>query len=103
MCKASQTESVSSDNSEMTYVSFISKLLRPHHKRLAIGLIAMFFIWRFFQEKTEKRPHAIDYRGTLLLGLLEGGPSYGWSAIETLTLFSVSALLAAFIVQEGRV
>lgn len=79
---------------------------------LPLGLIAMFFIWRFFQEKTEKQSHVIDYWGTvllsgsvvaLLLGLLEGGPTYGWISLETETLFAVSALLlAAFIVQEGR-
>src|SRR3970040_125004 len=49
---------------------------------LPIGLIAMFFIWRFFDEKTEKHEHVIDYWGTvllsgsvvaLLLALLEGG------------------------------
>jgi EmrB/QacA subfamily drug resistance transporter len=79
---------------------------------IPIGLIAMLFIWRFFDERTEKRAHVIDYWGTallsgsviaLLLGLLEGGAKYGWTSVETLTLFGVSALLlAAFIVQEGR-
>jgi EmrB/QacA subfamily drug resistance transporter len=79
---------------------------------LPIGLIAMLFIWRFFQEKTEKHEHVIDYWGTvllsgsvisLLLGLLEGGAKYGWTSVETLTLFGVSALLlAAFVVQESR-
>ncbi|HEU0073487.1 MAG TPA: MDR family MFS transporter [Dehalococcoidia bacterium] len=79
---------------------------------LPLGLIAMLFIWRFFQEKTEKQSHVIDYFGTvllsgsvvaLLLALLEGGAKYGWLSLETLTLIGVSALLlVAFIVQEGR-
>jgi EmrB/QacA subfamily drug resistance transporter len=79
---------------------------------LPIGIIAILLIWRFFDEKTEKQSHVIDYFGTvllsgsvvaLLLGLLEGGPAYGWISVETLTLFAVSALLlAAFIAQESR-
>jgi EmrB/QacA subfamily drug resistance transporter len=80
---------------------------------LPIGLIAMLFIWRFFEEKAEKHEHVIDYWGTvllsgsvvaLLLGLLEGGPTYGWISLEAVTLFGVSALLlGTFIAQEGRV
>jgi len=79
---------------------------------LPIGLIAIVFIWRFFDEKTEKHEHVLDYWGTvllsgavvaLLLGLLEGAPTYGWLSAETLTLFGVSAaLLAAFVAQESR-
>ena len=80
---------------------------------IPIGLVAMFFIWRFFDEKTEKQSHTIDYLGTLLLSgtvialllaLLEGGAAYGWTSPETLALFSVSALLlGAFLLQENRV
>lgn len=80
---------------------------------IPIGLIAMFLIWRFFDERAEKQEHVLDYWGTallsgsvvaLLLGLLQGVDQYGWHAVETLTLFSVSALLlAAFLVQESRV
>jgi EmrB/QacA subfamily drug resistance transporter len=79
---------------------------------LPIGIIAMVFIWLFFKERAEKQEHVIDYWGTvllsgsvvaLLLGLLEGGPSYGWISAETLTLFGVSGLLlAAFLMQESR-
>jgi EmrB/QacA subfamily drug resistance transporter len=79
---------------------------------LPIGLIAMFLIWRFFDEKTEKREHSIDYYGTvflsasvvcLLLALLQGVEEYGWTGSETLVLFGLSVLMMAiFIWQEGR-
>jgi EmrB/QacA subfamily drug resistance transporter len=79
---------------------------------LPIGIVAMFLIWRFFDEKTERRKHVMDYWGTLLLSgavvalmlaLLEGGAKYGWTSLETLTLFGVAALLlGVFILQETR-
>jgi EmrB/QacA subfamily drug resistance transporter len=79
---------------------------------LPIGLIAIVLIWRFFDEKTEKHEHVLDYWGTallsgsviaLLLGLLEGVGHYGWLSAEALTMFGVSALLlAAFVAQENR-
>jgi EmrB/QacA subfamily drug resistance transporter len=77
-----------------------------------IGLVAIFLIWRFFDEKPEKQSHVLDYWGTLLLagavvalllGLLQGVESFGWTGFETLSLFGVSAvLLAIFLVQETR-
>src|SRR5688500_102779 len=79
---------------------------------LPIGLIAMFLIWRFFKERSERREHVLDYLGTvllsggavsILLGLLHGVDAYGWVAPETLALFGLGAvLIGAFIVQEGR-
>jgi EmrB/QacA subfamily drug resistance transporter len=79
---------------------------------LPICTAAIFLIWRFFDEKTEKREHVLDYWGTLLLsgsvvalllGLLQGAERYGWLATETLSLFAVAAvLLAVFVVQELR-
>lgn len=78
-----------------------------------LGLLSMFLIWRFFQEKAEKRQsHVIDYWGTVLLSgavvallvaVLQSVKSYGWLGPETLALFATSAVLfVAFIWQENR-
>ena len=79
---------------------------------IPIGLIAVFLIWRYFDERAERRKHVMDYWGTLLLSgsvvtlmlaLLEGGAQYGWTSVETLSLLGISALLLiAFLVQEMR-
>ena len=79
---------------------------------LPIGLIAIFLIWRFFDEKPEKQKHVIDYWGTLLLSgavvalllaLLQGVERWGWTGNETLAMFAVAAvLLLAFVAQERR-
>jgi len=79
---------------------------------LPIGLLAVTLISRYFHERPEKREHVIDYWGTillsggviaLLLGLLQGVKSYGWTGPETLALFGTAAvLLAVFVLQERR-
>jgi EmrB/QacA subfamily drug resistance transporter len=79
---------------------------------LPIGLIAAFLIWRFFKERAERHEHVMDYFGTallssgavcILLALLHGVDTYGWTGTETLVLFALGAvLLVAFIIQEGR-
>ena len=78
-----------------------------------LGLLSMVLIWRYFQEKAEKRQsHVIDYWGTvlfsgavvaLLLAVLQAVKSYGWLGTPTLGLFATSAvLMALFVWQESR-
>lgn len=80
---------------------------------LPIGLAAMAVVWLFFCESVQRRQHSLDLTGaallsgsvvSLLLALLQGVDSYGWTGAETLLLFALSAvLLAAFLWQESRV
>lgn len=79
---------------------------------IPVGLIAILLIWRFFDEKTEKQEHSLDYYGTillsgavvsLLLGLLHGVERYGWLGQETVVFWGVAAFLfAIFLWQERR-
>ena len=76
------------------------------------GLAAMALIAVYYSEKLEKRPHVLDYWGALLLSgaivalliaLLQGGETYGWTGVETISLFATSAiLLVLFVLQENR-
>ncbi len=78
---------------------------------LPFGLAAIFLITRFYIEKTEKKPHVLDYWGGLLLtgavimlliGFLDGGERFGWTSVETLGMFAAAALLfALFLRQES--
>ncbi|MBZ5740958.1 MFS transporter [Nocardioides sp. GBK3QG-3] len=79
---------------------------------LPLGLLAAAMIWRNFDERVERRPHRIDYAGSvlltggallLLLGLLEGGVRWAWDSPTSITLFVVAAvLLAGFVLVERR-
>jgi EmrB/QacA subfamily drug resistance transporter len=79
---------------------------------LPLGLLAAAMIWRNFHEQVERRPHKIDYAGSvlltaggvlLLLALLEGGVRWGWSSPVSVALFVSSAvLLTAFVLAERR-
>ncbi|GAA1780911.1 MDR family MFS transporter [Nocardioides hankookensis] len=79
---------------------------------LPLGLLAASMIWRNFDERVERRPHRIDYAGSvlltggailLLLGLLEGGVRWEWDSVTSIVLFVVAAvLLAGFVLVERR-
>jgi EmrB/QacA subfamily drug resistance transporter len=79
---------------------------------LPLGLLAAVMIWRNFHERVERRPHRIDYAGSvllsaggvlLLLALLEGGVRWGWASPVSVALFAGAAvLLAAFVLVERR-
>jgi EmrB/QacA subfamily drug resistance transporter len=79
---------------------------------LPFGIAAIAFVSWFFRENIQRRAHTIDFTGmallsggvvSLLLGLLQGVDNYGWTGLETLGLFGISAaLLATFIWQEKR-
>lgn len=79
---------------------------------LPLGLLGMAVVWYFFQESIQKREHSLDLAGaallssgvvSLLLALLQGVESFGWTAPETLAMFGLSAtLLSVFVWQEKR-
>src|SRR4051812_30337130 len=79
---------------------------------LPLGLLAAAMIWRNFAERVERRPHRIDYAGSvlltggavlLLLGLLEGGVRWEWDSPTSIGLFAVAlVLLAGFVLVERR-
>lgn len=79
---------------------------------LPLGILALVMIWRFLEEKLERRKVQIDYLGSvtmtlgitaLLLALLTGGTHYPWISLQVLGLFGAAViLLAIFLWQEGR-
>ena len=79
---------------------------------LPFGLAAIALISKYYVERTEKKPHVLDYWGGLLLtgavvallmAFLDGGERFGWASIETLGMFgSALLLLALFLRQEMR-
>jgi len=80
---------------------------------LPIGVGAVWLIHRHLHERVETREHRIDYAGALTLGvsctllilaLLEGGVSWGWTSATSIGLLTASgALLVAFVQIERRV
>ncbi|PUA83105.1 MFS transporter [Nocardioides currus] len=79
---------------------------------LPLGIAAGWVLWRRFEEKVERRSHAIDYAGAvllaaggslLLLGLLEGGVRWEWSSGPSVAILAAAvALVAAFVAVEAR-
>jgi EmrB/QacA subfamily drug resistance transporter len=77
-----------------------------------IALVAAWMLQRRFHEDVERRPHRIDYAGslllagagvTLLLALLEGGVRWSWSSGTSVLLFALAAaLLVGFVLVERR-
>ncbi|MEO9325909.1 MDR family MFS transporter [Nocardioides sp. C4-1] len=79
---------------------------------LPLGLAAGWVVWRRFDERVERRDHAIDYLGAallavggslLLLGLLEGGVHWSWTSATGVGIFvAAGLLLVAFAAVESR-
>jgi EmrB/QacA subfamily drug resistance transporter len=79
---------------------------------LPLGAIASWMLARNFNERVERAAHRIDYAGAALLtagcslvilGLLEGGVTWGWTSAPSLLIFAVGlALLVAFVFVERR-
>ncbi|MBK5308323.1 MAG: MFS transporter [Frankiaceae bacterium] len=77
---------------------------------LPLGALAAWILARNFSEHVVRRPHRIDYTGTVLLttgcslvifGLLQGGVSWAWSSVTSVGLFTVGAVaLVAFLYVE---
>ncbi|MCO5973526.1 MDR family MFS transporter [Actinoallomurus soli] len=80
---------------------------------LPLGAFAAFMLAKRFTESVERRSHRLDYAGAVLLtigcslailGLLEGGVSWGWASAPSILIFAVgAAALVAFCLVERRV
>ncbi len=79
---------------------------------LPLGVLALLMIWRFLDEKVERRKVQVDYLGSitltagitcLLLLLLTGGNEYAWVSPQAVGLgVAAVALLSIFVWQELR-
>lgn len=81
---------------------------------LPVGAVALTLIGVFLHEHFERRPHRIDYAGTVLVlamvglfifGLLQGGQSWAWWSAASVATFSAAAAaaLAAVLVERRAV
>ena len=76
------------------------------------GLAGIAMVAMFFRENIQRREHSLDLLGaallsggvvSLLLALLQGVDRFGWTAPETMFLFTIAAtLIGVFIWQEKR-
>ena len=79
---------------------------------LPLGLLAAWLIVRHLHETVERRRHAIDWQGGLLLtvsasllilAMLEGGNAWAWDSAQSIAAFGIGGLLlAAFLWVEQR-
>jgi EmrB/QacA subfamily drug resistance transporter len=79
---------------------------------LPLGAVAAWMLARNFHERVTRRSRRIDYAGAalltigctlLILGLLEGGVSWGWGSVPSMLIFVVAlAMLVTFVFVERR-
>lgn len=79
---------------------------------IPFGLLSAFLLIVSLKENVEHKKHSIDYLGTvtltggivaLLFAMLQGGVTWAWSSVPSLSLFALSvALIALFLFQETR-
>ncbi len=77
-----------------------------------VAAVAVSMLVRHFSEDVVRRRHRIDWAGAgtltagcalLILALLEGGVTWGWTSPQSLLVFGAGlALLVAFVVVESR-
>ncbi|MCY0876168.1 MAG: MDR family MFS transporter [Firmicutes bacterium] len=74
---------------------------------IPVGLVSMFLIALYLQERFEKRKHHIDYAGAvtfsvamtaLLYALLSGGQQLAWDSVIEISLFIVAAMLLVIFI-----
>ena len=79
---------------------------------IPLGLVAAWMLARNLKERVERRAHRIDYLGAsllvagctlLILGTLEGGTTWAWLSVPSVTIFTLGAvLMVAFWFVERR-
>ena len=79
---------------------------------IPFGLLSAFLLIISLKENVERKKHSIDYLGTitltggivaLLFALLQGGVTWAWASVPSLSLFALSVvLIALFLFQEAR-
>jgi EmrB/QacA subfamily drug resistance transporter len=79
---------------------------------IPFGLVSAWMLHLYLHEREQRREHRLDILGTvtltasvtlLLLALVEGPETWGWTDVRTLGLFAGSLVsLAIFLWQEGR-
>src|SRR5437016_3638906 len=79
---------------------------------IPFGLLSAFLLIIALKENVERKKHSIDYLGTvtltggitaLLFAMLQGGATWAWTSVPSLSLFALSvALIALFLFQEAR-
>lgn len=79
---------------------------------IPFGLLSAFLLIVSLKEHVERQKHSIDYLGTvtltigvvaLLFALLQGGVTWAWTSVPSLSLFALAvALIALFLFQEAR-
>jgi EmrB/QacA subfamily drug resistance transporter len=82
------------------------------YMNIPFGILSIFLLWKYLDERLEPRRVRIDYAGAgllclgvsaLLLAILEGGTDFPWDSLPILGLFALAALCTAlFIWQEFR-
>jgi EmrB/QacA subfamily drug resistance transporter len=75
------------------------------------GLLSAILLIIAFKEHVERTKHTLDYAGTLaltgsivalLFALLQGGTSWAWTSLQSLSLFAIFALLLVFFLWQER-
>ncbi len=78
---------------------------------LPVGAVALTLMVRFLHERAPHHRHSIDYvgallmllaGGTLIFGLLEGGQSWPWLSVPSLTVLALALILIAATVWRER-
>ncbi len=80
---------------------------------LPLGALAIFMVWRFFDEQVTQKRVNVDYVGAitltlgmslLLLALLSGGTHYPWTSWQVLGMLTGAVLfLTIFLIAQARV
>ncbi|MGF6951306.1 EmrB/QacA subfamily drug resistance transporter [Neobacillus sp. B4I6] len=79
---------------------------------IPLGILSLVGLWLFLHENVQRKKHAIDYLGAILLTmtisslmfiLVEGGSRFAWGSWQSLSFFAFSAVtLLGFVFQEAR-
>ncbi len=78
---------------------------------LPIGAVALLLIMRHLHDEAAHRRHKVDYLGSmcilltcgaLVFGLLQGGVAWPWWSAQSVTVFALTAVLAAVTVAVER-